>query len=209
MTNKIDIILLITVGFFTAIFILGILGELGYIELTINQERKTSIEKDLDNILKEVNKMTGLHPDLIIIRNDIKRIRQDISDLSVTTNTIQELQVELDTARELTAKRTQRFCDETNTVWTRVTGKSMIPFSYNEIRSFKRITGEEVRIGDTIVYKDPRNESKTIHHSVIEILLEGLQTYGYGNNIKDPYIVPFDNVLYVSCTYGVPESLRD
>lgn len=151
-----------------------------------------------DSLKKQENYQEQLRKQITEQQIKIGEQQVEIKKLERTRTTIQEI-------RQKVRTREQRFCDDENVTWFRTRGTSMIPFNFEEARSFKKINGSEVKIGDTIIY---RRLNKTIHHSIYNITEEGIITYGYGNNYLDNYITGFEDVLYVSCTYGVPEELR-
>lgn len=105
-------------------------------------------------------------------------------------------------ARKVSKQRVQRHCNDTNVEWIRVTGESMLPFTMNSVKSFKKYTNQTLTIGDNVIFKNSDDEK--IHHTIYNISKQELVTYGYGNNFLDEPINK-SQVEYVMCNYGVPE----
>lgn len=99
------------------------------------------------------------------------------------------------------------YCDESKVVWTKSTGQSMQPYSFNEPRPYMTVDINDIKAGDPIIYLHP-HKNITVHHSVLFVFNDSVQTFGYNNLFPDDYVVPFDNVLYVGCLFGVPDSFR-
>jgi hypothetical protein len=116
-------------------------------------------------------------------------------ETTIINNTIIK---EINETKLIYPDRPIRFCDD-EVVWISCIGNSMIPYSYQEPKSFIKYRNDiKLEVGETIIYNHPL-ENKTVHHTIYSINNNTIKTFGYNNNWLDDYNITTNDINYVGC----------